>query len=874
MSLENQELRKIFADIQAEFIDNRDIEIRPVEGDPPSQYEVTYHIPCTTQDEQDNIILGTTHTVLISIPFGFPHFPPSCKPKSAIFHPDFDKAAISLGDFWHRDRTLPELITHIGDMLAGKVYSLENAFNEEAAIWFLQNQSQLPFTARTPSSEQEQVLPPQDPEASEPILEFDEDSFDFADNGEDQEECQVMEIGEKHAEQSFSLNLEAEENERPPATAEDNDLDFLEDFRFSDEISESSDAPTSLSGPTQLRVDTDKLNHLARRKNFCQLDTELTSIPADTIFAERQELTDKTASALQEAQKLYAEAEEYEDQGLADKACTCFKAVESLVADYPNIKSDILRTEEATAMLSEVSPSGKGDRNDEKPEEMPQSRKTARAKSTAPEEQGQGRSGAGVKTRRSVNVFPYVLAGVLLAILAPLSYFYFTLNSQLTEARRIFSECTTRFAAKDFVAAEKACRASLSASEGIYLMHQSAVAELQTGIRTILDSDQMQQGLQGKVLYNERYISKSTLPAHQSLQEMIDKGKGFLQSSSWDQAASSLQKALELSRGIEDYSPEERTSLEQDLNYAAFRSMLSVAESQVDSEDWQQATATLAELRERIDKLSPSQQVQYRDYVENLLAKSQFTSLKEQADTLFSQSDWEGAATLFQKAVEAGRTFSEMESKEIVGLKANISRAELYSTIDAGNNAFSQGRWDGAIESYDRAIGLMDANPQFFPGEEIEQSRQKLQRLILQSAIIRDRQSADRSKAAGDTDSAQTYLRKVVDTIKASDFADDPEFGEIVAKTLRAQQELKETSFIEDKQQYLVNNFVRLFMENYPAATPESLSDPSATFEKRLGRLYLFKLQCMETGKGRPLKLIMFYTYDPDSGNWRFSSEN
>lgn len=80
--------------------------------------------------------------------------------------------------------------------------------------------------------------------------------------------------------------------------------------------------------------------------------------------------------------------------------------------------------------------------------------------------------------------------------------------------------------------------------------------------------------------------------------------------------------------------------------------------------------------------------MEYRDYVETLRAKSHFTSLKQQADTLFSQSDWAGAATLFQKAVEAGRTLSEKESKDLVGIKANISRAELYSTINAGNSLF------------------------------------------------------------------------------------------------------------------------------------------------------------------------------------------
>jgi len=871
MSLDNQELRRIFSEIQAEFFNKRDIEIHPVSGDPPSQYEVIYHIPCTIQDEQGNVVIGTSHTVLISIPFGFPHFPPSCKPKSAVFHPDFDSAAISLADYWNRDRTLPELIHHIGDMLSGRIYSTDNAFNEEAALWFRQNTSQLPFRKETPSAPQAPPAEqPDDTLDSESVLTFD-DTFDFEDAGAEQVPSFFDDIPDSPVEPAINLTIELEEENAEEISTMENH-DFMDDFHFSQDIPEAPVSAVNLPGLTGGRIDTDKLKHLAHRRNFCQLDTELTAIPTDTDFPERQDLSEKTATALARAQKLYLEAEEYENQGLSDKALECFKAVENLVADYPNIRADISRTENAAEILHDIHEGTPGRQNAQIPDKSipkksKQSKKTEETTEAIPDE---GKKTAPKKIRRPVNILPYMMVGGLLAVLAPLTYFYFTLSSRLTEARQLFSECTTSFAAKDFQAAEKACTASLSTSKNIYLIHQTAITELQNGIHSILDSEEMQQGLQGKVLYNEKYVPKSTLSAHQSLQELLDQGKKFLETSAWDQAAASFQKALELCRQIEDFSPDERMSIEQNLNYAAFRSMLNVAETQVDNEEWQTATATLTELQGQITKLSPRQQAEYREYVDTLLAKSRFTSLKEQADTLFSKSDWTGAVTLFQKAVEAGRTLSEKENSELAGIKANISRAELYSTINAGNSAFSGGRWDEAIEKYTEASGILNANAKILNQEEVEQSRKKLDRIILQSAIIRDRQTADRNKANGKMTEAETYLLKVISTIKASAFANDPEFKEIITETKKAQNELKETLFLEERQTYLVNNYIRLFMENYPAAAPETLSNPSASFVKRLGRLYLFKLQCTESGRGRPLNLIMFYTYDPDSRRWQF----
>jgi len=146
MAIESKQLREIAEQVSEHFTSHKTISVRPVKGDPPDQYEVTYALIGMTRVD-DKITKATNHVVEISIPFGFPHFPPSCKPKSKIFHPDFDQAAICLGDFWHQSRSLVELITHIGRMIDGEFYSTDNAFNGEAAIWFTEHHDELPFSS-------------------------------------------------------------------------------------------------------------------------------------------------------------------------------------------------------------------------------------------------------------------------------------------------------------------------------------------------------------------------------------------------------------------------------------------------------------------------------------------------------------------------------------------------------------------------------------------------------------------------------------------------------------------------------------------------------------------------------------------------------
>ncbi len=91
--------------------------------------------------------------------------------------------------------------------------------------------------------------------------------------------------------------------------------------------------------------------------------------------------------------------------------------------------------------------------------------------------------------------------------------------------------------------------------------------------------------------------------------------------------------------------------------------------------------------------------------------------------------------------------------------------------------------------------------------------------------------------------------------------------------SIAAIQELDEKIYKAEKEQYLKDNFRTLFVANYPTAIPENLNNPTITYVKEVDGKMIFKMQCTETGQGRPLTLIMFYAYDKGSDRWDFFSE-
>ena len=121
------------------------INVIQVEGEPPDSYEIEYLFKGYVRDVDGSIREGLQHRIRISLPFGYPHFPPTVKPLTSVFHPDIDPDAVRIADYWQQNPSLPELILHIAEMICGNIYNLEDPFNQEAADWYAEHIDELPL---------------------------------------------------------------------------------------------------------------------------------------------------------------------------------------------------------------------------------------------------------------------------------------------------------------------------------------------------------------------------------------------------------------------------------------------------------------------------------------------------------------------------------------------------------------------------------------------------------------------------------------------------------------------------------------------------------------------------------------------------------
>jgi ubiquitin-protein ligase len=143
--------RRLRADAQAMstiFAGSAEINVKPLAGDPPESYRITYNIESLQPGADGKPIPRDEHQVEIQLTSDYPRLSPSCKIMTPIFHPNFDASTICVGDHWTAGERLVDLVVRIGEMIAFQAYNIQSPLDAQAAMWADLNRGLLPTDQR------------------------------------------------------------------------------------------------------------------------------------------------------------------------------------------------------------------------------------------------------------------------------------------------------------------------------------------------------------------------------------------------------------------------------------------------------------------------------------------------------------------------------------------------------------------------------------------------------------------------------------------------------------------------------------------------------------------------------------------------------
>jgi|GEM_PF-2082146 len=741
MSSAPNQLVEIHRQLREHFSSHSAISFAPIKGDPPDQYEITYAINGLCKTGSGDIIETSRHVVELTIPFGFPHFPPSCKPKSDIFHPDFDPAAICLGDSWNQDSRVSDLIMYIGQMINGEIYSRTNAFNEDASIWYQDHPETLPLT--------------------DIIWNEKEADLDFPDK----------------------------DNDKPGIdTLDESDLrtgfDFLalEDSKAQEDLPDGS-LPVVESAPT-LRQD---------------------------------------------------------------------------LADF----EDIMEDEPADSTDEAALPINKKRAEEEKDPKTAQNR-SAKKRGPKPE----GKTHRASTLRRIKNVSVYLVGGIGAVIFAGCGYYYWSIMTQLAAADTASLQCSAFVEKEQFEEAKRSCEQALTASYGVKFIHQERVARLREKIDRILQSETFIQGLNGKILVDGMYLPKKDAEIIMTFRQLQKEAEDFFLQENWPQAIDRFAGIIALPQAAQYIPAEVAAEVKSKHSISRFRMAYDSAEKILLDRKWREAIAELEKAEPLLASLPEGDRPHYADLLRKSLARSTFEQSREQGDVFLGQSDWQKAIAAYEIALSAYEDLEDIPKESFETVQKNMKRAELYDLIDQGNKTFGSGFWDEAIANYSKAEAFLTDHQALLKTIDAEMSLRKLSRIILQALIVRDRQLAANHLDKNELKTAGMIYRQLIEEIEKSSFAGESEFRETRTELAATIQTLDEKILLADKVQYLKDNYHTIFIANYPNVIKENLVNPIMSLTRDTGDKMVFKMQCTESGGGRPLTLIMHYAFDKKSNQW------
>lgn len=892
MAIATEQLEAIQQEIEQSFSADSAISVVPLDGNPPDKYEVTYQVNGLQKSDSGAVENKNQHTISISIPFGFPHFPPSCKPKSPIFHPDFDPAAICIGDFWEKNRSISDLISHIGEMIEGRFYSTSNAFNEEAAQWYADNQSKLSSDSQPESvagenlasdSPQPASTAPADAEDITSLLDDDEDGLSPEDDWlEPYDSSEEVDIAP-----ALSF-VDAPEDTVDSSAGESLDGIFEEsdfDFQQIDQQSEAVQEPTPIQpefgddlkpDESEEEVDVDHLLALADQKRFFGLSKELSLLPGTADFEEKAALSELAKSASEQVKSIYAEAMDLEHQGKPAEALKRFKQIETLVTDYPALNEDINRTTQAIELLGDWTKPVLEKAPPEEPAQKQEApRKTAAPiKKESPEKKQEDRTFFDDGTRRSSRIIPYALLVVVLLIAAGAGFNYYLTASKYQEAQQMFAHCQASLKKDQFSAAEQQCEAAVGVAKQILIFKSSERDTLIRQIQTTLKSEPLKQGLAGNLILDGQYHPKQVVETILAFRQFKKSGDELFAASDWHNSVSNYQQALEIGRKEKAIDRQQIFEISENIKVAQFNIIYQSGISYIEGKKWVLATKDLSAALDQLKALSiPGKDEKIESITASLAGIAQATE-KEKGDIAFQEAQWEIASSHYKKALDSAATSTGANSDSVYELKQLVVKADLYATISSGKDAFRKAQWDSAISSYDQAIKILESNREVLKQANTDENRKKLARIMLQASVIRDQQDAARHLKEGEYQAATKQLEAIRDSIATSEFGSEPEFVAVMQEAEQAIAQAETDRLLADKITYLEENFEELFTRHYSGSPPESLTERTVVFEKELDGKLLFRLQCVEVGRGRPLQLVMKYAHDLSSGEWKFYSDS
>lgn len=457
-----------------------------------------------------------------------------------------------------------------------------------------------------------------------------------------------------------------------------------------------------------------------------------------------------------------------------------------------------------------------------------------------------------------------------------LTVLYISASADQQKGLVLYDQCKDSYQSGNFHDAKSLCEDAISQLCRSHIFQKTNCDVIGSEINAILSSETMLQGLDGKVFYNDTFITGKELNDIKKVNELYAIANELFNNSNWQLAEEKYSEAALLIKHVSIHiEAQVIQTIDHNLLISQIYKNSEKGESLLAEGDYDNSMTFFKNALIISSKLPKELRYSYIFKLNNHITNVSYLKYSDAGNQAMFAGKYADATFNYRQAlkvVDSSPVNIPTETKN--SLFKSLAKAEVLESIEQAKLANTNNKPEVIVEKYENILEVINNNRTWLKNSSFLQLEQEIKRVVLFGMIEQFKDIATLQKNNSNYTKALKFNKQIIRQIEAYEFSDDLELKNIFADTQKEISELEQLIAIDKRLQFLEINYKDIFTETYSEIDIENLSNPKAFFYKINGEEEMYRLKCLEDFKGRKINLVLLYTYNPETDTWTIYSGN